>query len=222
MPSKPQTVSVIITGHGAVSDLPVILGSLEHQYEYDKGVSTIDGGAVYWVKGKKAELLTNVILTVDGDYEGDEHDWNLAPTEVGLHSLKIIENPKEGGVGHHTREPGIRAATGDWIVLTNSDNYFVSGWRHRIEQFICKPQYGMVYWDVVNNLQMWGTQGGSAPKRGYMDLSCAAVKTEIAKRVGFAWRDYEADWAYMQACMKLCRKEGLEIIHLEQTLSVHN
>lgn len=213
-----QIVSVIVTCHDTDTEPPVMLVSLGAQREYKEGVCTRTGGRVLFVAGgylqkdEKDECNTDLIIASDGPYKGILADRDY---------ITFLECPKLGSPGHHTRGPAIALASGDWIVLTNMDNYFVSGWRHRIEEFINNPRIGMVYWDTVNNLWRWNTQGGTKIERGKCDLSCAAVRADIAKSVGFPYTEYDGDFDYLFECKRQAELRGYEIKHLDEILSVH-
>lgn len=214
-------VSVVITTHGQGRGLPVILGSLEDQRAYVKGIHSKSGHGVLWVAGEyldPRDYPFEVIITCDGEFEGyGEYScffWN------GL----VIENEKQGSPGHHTRGPGIEVATGSWIVLTNADNYFMSGWRNAIELYLANEGVGAVYYDGISNLWKYDNRkpNGVELKRGFIDLSFFVVRSEIAKFVGFPFRDYEGDWDYIFACIKQCKNLGLEIKKVAGVLAVHN
>lgn len=208
-------VTVVIACHGDGKDLPVMLGCLANQREYHAGKCSRTGNEVLWCAGPPCKLPIHAIACWDGELPPPDR---LA---YGSFGFDIVECPKEGGVGHHTRQPGIEAVAGEWTVLTNMDNYFVQGWRHRIEGML-RPDHGIVYWNVLNNLWRWSNYNGTQLKRGHADLSCCAVRTEIARAVGFPWRNYDGDWDYIEACVKEARKRRLKVVHIPETLSVHN
>jgi len=208
-------VSIVITCHGAAAELPIILGSVATQREYKPIPHSRTGAPCLYGAGGVCDYPREVIVVSDGClYPGPGLD-----AAYGM-SCKILEYQKEGGVGHHTREPGILAAKGDWIVLTNMDNYFMSGWLHHVSQCFM-PQVGLVYWDCVHNAWRWQSRP-SKLERGGIDLSCVTVRADIAKQVGFSFRDYDGDWDYIDACAKAAQQAGLELLHVPLTLCVHN
>lgn len=202
------TISVVITTHGKGHDLPVILGALENQRAYLP--KKINGKELRWFAGPKSQVMLEVIVACDGKFEGTLPDYAY-----------LVECPKQGGVGHHTRQPGIKFTEGNFVVLTNSDNYFVSGFLHSLHKELA-DNVGVVYWNCVNNLWSWGTLGGSKLARGRIDLSCAAVRSDISKAVGFPFRNYDGDWDYVNACCNLAKKNKLKIIYIDQILAIHN
>lgn len=212
-------ISIVVTCHGAAEDLRVILGSLVNQKENEEGETSL-GKKITWLSGSSfAYYPIEIIIVSDGPYVGPSPDW--LPMQA-----KIIECPKEGGVGHHTRAVGIEAATGQWIVLTNSDNYFMGGWLHRLVTTINEnggpKKVGAVYWNCINNLWGWSDFGGSKIQRGYIDLSCAAIRADIAKRIGFPYRNYDGDYDYIYTCANRAERLQLAVVQLRETLCVHN
>ena len=204
-------ISIVITCHGEAAELPIILGSIATQREYKPIPHSRTGAPCLYGAGRICDYPREVIVVSDGKLER-QLPWGLVDRD--------IECFKEGGVGHHTREPGILAATGKWIVLTNMDNYFMSGWLHHVSQSF-KPSVGLVYWDCVHNAWRWQSRP-SKLARGGIDLSCVAVRDDIAKQVGFPFRDYDGDWDYIEACAKAAQQASLELVHVPLTLCVHN
>mmetsp|Transcript_8364 Transcript_8364/g.11651 ORF Transcript_8364/g.11651 Transcript_8364/m.11651 type:complete len:298 (+) Transcript_8364:19-912(+) len=57
---------------------------------------------------------------------------------------------------------------------------------------------------------------------GQIDIGAFAVRTDIAKRVGFRWRHHAADFNYLQACLLQLNYLTLHHHKISQTLYVHN
>lgn len=214
-------ISIVITCHGKALDLPIMLMCLEQQRANLEGKHSVTGAPTYYAMGEYCKHEREVIMVSDGPFEGLVTGYNFPSY--------IIECPKEKqkNVGHHTREPGIKAATGDWIVLTNADNYFVTGWLDRLVTNIT-DDLGLIFWDCVHNGWKWSDKAGDGRfhgcqlKRGYIDLSCVAVRAPVAKKIGFPFRSYEGDYDYIAACARECDNLKLGIGHIQETLLVHN
>lgn len=126
--------------------------------------------------------------------------------------------------GHNTRSYGIGRAAGDFIILTNDDNYYVSGFISRLtDEIRAHPCNDMYTWNCVNNLWKWEAWNCRL-QRGKIDLGCAAVKADIAREVGFPWRHYDGDYDYLDACAKMSRKSNVwpGVHHINEVLFVHN
>ena len=57
---------------------------------------------------------------------------------------------------------------------------------------------------------------------GMLDIGAVAVRTDVARRVGFHWRDQAADFFYVQAVKEELARLGLGVLKIPQTLYVHN
>lgn len=213
-----EKISIVIAAHGEGEYLPGLLNSIAMQRQYRSGISTKGQPYNYEAGPRFSKPNLEVIICWDGHPDMATIDttdlWEEGPPAL------VIACPKESGVGHHTREPGIHAATGDWIVCTNQDNFFMHGWLHSVVQ-CCLPSYGIIYWDMVSNLWTWKAPS-AALTWGQIDLSSCCIRADIAKEVGFPFRNYDGDWDYIDACSKLCLKRGLRPIHINEILSVHN
>lgn len=222
---KQEKVSIVVTCHGEAEDLEGMLHCLSMQRENVWGTHSVLGHPVCWMAGKKLEWPLEVIVCSDGVFNG-KVDFKYTPGEYETFGLggavsQLIQCPKQGGVGHNTRGPGIEAASGAWIALTNADNYYVPGWLDRVVSAF-EPDVGIIYWNIVHNAWRWGINDGVRLERGRIDLSALIVRAEIAKEVGFPWREYESDWTYIEACVALARKKKMRVVFIDEYLSVHS
>lgn len=209
-------ISCVVTGHGNGVEISSFTDSLRAQRRYIDAphsrhpeITCPNARAIPW--GARLPPI-EVILSWDG------------PSPCGAYpgvSGALIVNEKQGGCGHHTRAPGIAAVTGVWAYLTNADNLVVQGWLHYILKSLINPQVGMIYWNCLNNLWAWTDLGGSKLQRGKIDLSCAIVRSEIAKEIGWPWENYDSDFDYISQCNALVLERGLTVRKLDATLSVH-
>lgn len=211
-------VSVVITTHGQSQDLPTILSCLQRQKDYSIGGHSRTSERVKYSQVSAPTFeAPEIVIASDGRYTGP---WP-GPNN------KIIEIPREpNSVGHHTRAPGIEAATGRFVVLTNQDNLFPLWFMSRLTQTILEHEakatapIGLIYYNCVNNL--WCCKAhNSKLERGGIDLSCIAVNTNIAKEVGFPWREYDADADYIMACAQLCNRLDYLVIYIPEVWSIH-
>lgn len=207
-------ISIVITTHGEGRDLPGILSSLEMQRQYRTGTSTKGKPFQYEAGDYFSKPDLEVIVSCDGSFR-----------TIDIYSgvNRWIENDKADPpcCGHNTRQAGINSARGDWIVLTNSDNFFTHGWYHSVIENIVMHEVGMVYWDIVSNLWAWKARE-SKLAWGEIDLSCVCVRADIAKQVGFTWRNYDADWNYIECCSAICEQKKLRRVRIPEVLGVHN
>lgn len=200
-------ISVVVACHGKCPELDGLMCCLSQQKEYAKR------DKVYRPIGPSPYQM-EIVLSSDGPYEA-----NMG--HLDRDDVRLVTNVKEGGVGHSTRGPGIAAATGDWIVLTNADNLYAHGWLCRIVPEM-QAGVGLVSWGVSNSIWKYSSTYKVEMKRASIDMGCVAVKSEIAKRVGFPYRNYDGDWDYIEACWDWCKKTGQRHVHIPETLFIHN
>ncbi|KAJ1451626.1 hypothetical protein M885DRAFT_620638 [Pelagophyceae sp. CCMP2097] len=88
----------------------------------------------------------------------------------------------------------------------------------------------------ADNSRRQSAVGGGAPRAlppytghidskiemGSLDVGAVAVRTDVARHVGFRWRHHAADFAYVQACVQELRRRSLDVHKIAQVLYVHN
>ena len=156
----------------------------------------------------------------------DGHD---VPTEklVSIYSgeqesIQYLHTDKTyGDFGHTPREFGLERATGDWIILTSDDNYYVPTF---IEEFTkvaeSSEDVGFIFCDMNHDHHDYQPER-TVLQEQHIDMGCFAVRSDIAKSVGFTSKRMQADWDYICAIME---KHGNEFktIKIEKVLFVHN
>lgn len=225
-------ISIVISTHGDSHDVPTMLNLLERQRGYAKGIPehVKRHKPVEFLAGKYLEPFSNHLIEVIvvnhgivGTSETHEELSNLDDSRID----QVLELPHiPNSYGHHCREAGIKAATGDWIVLTSADNLFMAGWLHHVMQAVRRPQVGMVVWRVVNNYWGWTTgktylPGKEATERGWIDMCSVAVRADIAKKIGFPFREFDSDATYILACGAEIKRRRLKTVFLPYVLAVH-
>lgn len=133
--------------------------------------------------------------------------------------------------GHTLREIGIRRAHGDYLLLTNADNYLIP----RMIEFVNEPiESAVPAPDVVmyNMIHSHNTPGfrplpsysffETEYRRYSLDMGAAVVKMDLAKRVGFRDKGYAGDATYFEDVQAAKLPEKLAIVKLPMVLFVHN
>jgi hypothetical protein len=112
------------------------------------------------------------------------------------------------------------------ITITNCDNYYVPIWVSEINNLINQDK-DFIYWDCVHdhkNSNSDRTCGygllNSQLKLCWIDMGCVAVKSNIATKVGFPFKDFAADWEFFKACLKHISPDKIQKI--SKILFVHN
>jgi hypothetical protein len=130
--------------------------------------------------------------------------------------------------GHPLREYGLqnRISNAPYITLTNCDNYYVPIWVSEIN-LLANQDKDFIYWDCVHdhrNSNFDRTCGygllNSQLKSCWIDMGGAAVKSNVATKVGFPFRNFAADWKFFEACLKHISPDKIQKI--PKILFVHN
>jgi hypothetical protein len=135
--------------------------------------------------------------------------------------------------GHSLRDEGLKQATGLYTILTNADNYFIPKTVEFISTKLAELQNNkiappdVIIFDMVHSHSNPG--GHKQPPYNYfkvdfkpycIDVSSAAVKTELAKSAGFKDKSHDGDQTYFQDIAKLNGR--LTVAKINSVLLVHN
>ena len=135
--------------------------------------------------------------------------------------------------GHSSREYALENPIfhSDYTILTNADNYYVPCLINELEESAIKyDSPDLMYWDFVSNharninfdrLDAYGFCE-SELEFSKIDMGSAAVKTSLAKKVGFKSRRNEADWDYFEKCLSYIDNEDGSVLKIPKILLVHN
>jgi predicted protein tyrosine phosphatase len=158
-----------------------------------------------------------LIIVTDGPDSGarDLVAWFNAKGES---RLRLIETPEpRGRWGHPYRQVGIDACGGEYIGLTNDDNYYVPGF---LEQMIHAIQgYDMVLCDTLHSYIGW-QHHHTSPRMGGADLGCFIARASIVRQVRWPGDDQYADGRFIQLLADLVGVP--KIAHIPRALFIHN
>ena len=127
--------------------------------------------------------------------------------------------------GHSLRQIGIEQATGDYLLLTNADNYFVPKAMEILTTAMGDAD--VIVFDMVHSHHRPG--GRDLPAYSYfetfyarnaIDISAAIVRTKFAQKVGFRDKGYAGDATYFEDVLQECGP--IAICKLPHILFVHN
>jgi glycosyltransferase involved in cell wall biosynthesis len=139
-----------------------------------------------------------------------------------------IETPQRfNDYGHSLREIGIAQATGEYVLVTNGDNYYSPRTVEFALQAAGERDLDLVMWDMVHSHarpKPWYRRSYSAfsifPMRNRADVGAFMVRTAIARAVGFRDKSHDGDATYLEDIMQ--SRPGLRIGKIEKTLLMHN
>jgi hypothetical protein len=120
-----------------------------------------------------------------------------------------------GNFGHHIRKDLINNLedNGEYVVHQNHDNYLLPNFVAAIEQHT----EDIVIWNCIHNYFGY-KQLNSRIEYGQIDMGCIAIKSHIAKKVGWKSMLQDSDWLYIQEAWK----ESKTHRWLPQNIFVHN
>lgn len=128
-----------------------------------------------------------------------------------------------GQWGHPNRELGLRGLSlnhRDYVLITNDDNYYVPQF---VQKMLTKANgiAGMVYCDTVHSYQGYDVLRTEV-RENYIDMGSFIVRVDIAKKIGFPFRNFSADGLYAVKCSEYSQKRRLPVLHAKFPYFVHN
>ncbi|WP_394790931.1 glycosyltransferase family 2 protein [Rhodoferax sp.] len=130
--------------------------------------------------------------------------------------------------GHTLRDMGITEAQGEFILITNGDNYYAPRMVEFMFEAIDAKTLDFAMWDIVHSHTCPGITRQPSycnfsiyPIREFVDIGSFMVKTAIAKQVGFRGKLHSDDALYVE---DILARPGatLRIGKVHKTLMVHN
>ena len=177
---------------------PVLISSLiEQDYSNWKLLLVHDGPLADFTSEAEVLLQHPNVELVSTEYRAN--DWGHTPRQRGFEILSA--RPR-----------------GDFLVVTNSDNYYVPGFlRTMLSAFNESTQFA--YCDMVHDYYHWRN---IPTKLEYskVDCGCLMARTDLALGVGWNHNTYEADWQYVHQLLNRCSTKSIEKI--PAPLFVHN
>ena len=173
----------------------------------------------------------NWILTVMHDGPNEEFSLIMqgykdeCPTKIDF----LTTEQRFNDYGHSLRDIGLKNIQGEYVLLTNADNYFIPKTIEFINEVFIEHQPEVVIFDMVHSHNKPG--GRNLPEyshfetkleRRSLDISAAIVKASLAKKVGFRDKTHDGDASYFEDIMKLKFPDGLSFAKIPRILFVHN
>ena len=114
----------------------------------------------------------------------------------------------------------IECNTGDYILMTNDDNYYTP----RFVEFMLrevKPNIGIIYCDTVHSHFEYTINTSELRENG-IDIGAFIVRADVAKQTGFNYDHFSADGKYAEECVITCNTKRLGFAKINKPLFVHN
>ena len=138
--------------------------------------------------------------------------------------VHFYESPERyQNYGHPNRKTmlqTIETNPGDFILMTNDDNYYVPVF---IEYMIaaCHAKIGIVYCNTVHSHAQYDVHN-SELRENAIDMGAFMVRADIAKRTGFNHIHFSADGTYAEECFQTCLKYRLKVTKINKPYFIHN
>ena len=130
--------------------------------------------------------------------------------------------------GHSLRAQGLKSVTGDYVLITNGDNYYVPRLIDFLTQAIIQTNADVVMFDMVHSHNCPG--GRQQPpygffkteyRRGDIDMGAAVVRSDLARAADFCDKSFAGDATYFEDVAKI-KGDRTTIAKINQVLFVHN
>ena len=130
--------------------------------------------------------------------------------------------------GHSLREIGLARATGDYVLITNADNYYIPRFIEYVTEAIEQTKADLIGWDMVHSHESPGST--CAPSYSYfktewkrfgIDMGAAVVRRTLAQQAGFPDKGHDGDATYF---IKVSEIKGPATLccRIPRVMLVHN
>lgn len=165
-------------------------------------------------------------------HDGPDVEFSRIMTEFGAASSGRISfeqsHERHNDYGHSLRAVGLDGARGEYVLLTNDDNYYVPRCLEYLNEAIDKTQADVVIYDMIHSHPRPG--GRQLPSYSYfqtgysrlcIDIGAAVVRAELARAAGFRDRSHDGDATYFE---DVTRAGGgkISVCKIPRVLFVHN
>ena len=153
------------------------------------------------------------------------NDLGLAATVAAFNDERIDYSEtalRHNDWGHSLRRGALeriaQEKSGDYIVVTNADNYYAPGFTSLMLNAF-EDDTVAVYCDAAHSYRTWRLLN-TRVTLGSIDCGCVMVRREEALAIGWTSTESAADWVYIDA---LASAYGLDrFLKLPRPLFVHN
>jgi hypothetical protein len=166
-------------------------------------------------------------------HDGPDEQFMKIMTRLSERSADKIEfectTHRYNDYGHSLRERGLRKASGDYVLLTNADNYYVPHTVRFLTGVALHSEADVLLFNMVHSHTVPG--GRDLPpysffdtryERFSLDIGCAAVRRKLACEAGFKDKTHDGDATYFEDVARAKSPESLSIWKIPQIFLVHN
>lgn len=171
------------------------------------------------------------LLTIihDGPNEDFDKIMNKFKSESSVKINFFNTERRYNDYGHSLREIGLKQVSGDYVLLSNADNYLIPKAFEYLIEAVENNKPDVVMFDMVHSHNKPG--GRDLPSYSFfetsykprlIDVSSAIVKSSLAIEAGFKDKTHDGDVTYFGDILKAKGKPGLVITKIPRILLVHN
>lgn len=129
----------------------------------------------------------------------------------------LASESRAGKFGHPNRNMGIAAARGNWLGLTNDDNYYAPAYFQWLIQEALRQRADFVYSDCVHSHRDWAHMV-TRPRYRHLDLGGWLARTKVVRQVRFDKHTFNGDGDFIN---RLVARAG-RTAKVNAALFVHN
>jgi cellulose synthase/poly-beta-1,6-N-acetylglucosamine synthase-like glycosyltransferase len=168
------------------------------------------------------QTYDNVEVIIVHDGEPNAKMYGFVRDKLKDIRVKYCQTDKRyNDFGHTPRAFGLEKVTGDLVVISGADNYYIPEFcEHMIKPFK-DEKVQAAFCNCLHNYNQWEKMECEI-KHGRIDCGNFVTRTENAKVVGWKSKDHAADWFYIQEINRLYCKHAGSIKKINRILFVHN
>lgn len=131
--------------------------------------------------------------------------------------------------GHSLRDIGLKNIRGEYVMLTNADNYLIPKAVEYLVSAIHETSADVIIYDMVHSHNNPGMRPlpaysyfETSYNRGSIDIGAAIVAKKLAETAGFRDRSHDADATYFEDVLAAKNGLNLQVAKIPRVLFVHN
>jgi hypothetical protein len=177
------------------------------------------------------QSASNWSLRVIHDGPNSEFDHAMESlTQESKGQVSYESTPfRYGDYGHSLRELGLRKCRGDYVLLTNADNYYIPHTVRYLTSAALQTGADVLLFDMVHSHDRPGQRNQpsyslfqTSYARGSIDMGSAAVRGNLAQRAGFRDKTHGGDATYFEDVATARLPDQLTVCKIPNVLLVHN
>ena len=151
------------------------------------------------------------------------HDGPGATTREAILRLndsrvRLIETEeRKGGWGHPWRDLGLKASTGDYVGMSNDDNWYAPVYFETMLHEATTKNADFVYCNMIHSFMGWMPLA-TQPRKQWLDLGAWICKGETVRTTDWTDMAIDGDGTYIDALVA----KSKTIAHVPNFMFVHN